>query len=173
LQPPAGNELWPSVRARIALQTVNVSPLAFSSLTSPSQGLRSAAVLGDYVFAQPSFGSFRATSGVMLGSHGQLPQFGMPAMAETARLGLSLDAARGLPSALKPEAWQASPYLGLGFSSSLGSHGFSLSADLGWIAENLPSSGSLHAPLGVQGSDIQRREMRLSPLLQFGMRYTF
>lgn len=175
LLPPAGDELWPSLRARITIQTAAVSPLSFSGLARSDQGLRGGAVLGDYVFAEPSFGSFRATSGVVFGSHAGAPQFSITAPGMGSRLGLTL-LSQGQPlSAAEPlDAWQAAPYLGLGFSSPLGDSGFSLSADLGWVAEAInPGSDAFRTPLGVQGSDNQRRELRLSPLLQFGMRYTF
>jgi hypothetical protein len=153
LLPPAQGSLWPSLSARITIQTAAVSPLSLTGLSEPGQGLRGGALLGDYVFAQPSFGSFRATGGMVLGAHGGAPSF-----------------VAGGPA----DGWQAAPYLGLGFSSPLGDSRFSLSADLGWVAETTglgmrPNS----APLGMQGSESQRRELRLSPLLQFGMRYTF
>ncbi len=171
---PADDELWPSLRARITIQTAAISPLSLSGLGQDGQGLRGGAVFGDYVFAQPSFGSFRATSGLVFGSHAGAPQFSIAAPGAGSRLGLTLNQGRALPGAAQAEGWQAAPYLGLGFSSPLGESGFSLSADLGWVAEsNAPGSDALRTPLGVQGSDSQRRELRLSPLLQFGMRYTF
>ncbi len=172
--PPAGDELWPSLRARITIQTAAVSPLSLSGLGDAGQGLRGGAVLGDYVFAEPSFGSFRATSGVVFGSHAGAPLFSVAVPGAASRLGLTLSQGRALPAAAAPDAWQAAPYLGLGFSSPLGDSGFSLSADLGWVADTgTAGSDPFRSPLGVQGSDNQRRELRLSPLLQFGMRYTF
>lgn len=172
--PPADVELWPSLRARITVQTAAVSPLSLSGLADGNQGLRGGAVLGDFVFAEPSFGSFRATSGVVFGSHAGAPQFSITAPGTASRLGVTVNQGRTLPTAAQGDGWQASPYLGLGFSSPLGDSGFSLSADLGWVAEAAgPEKNLLRAPLGVQGSDKQRRELRLSPLLQFGMRYTF
>jgi hypothetical protein len=171
---PASDVLWPSLRARITIQTAAVSPLSLAGLAEGGQGLRGGAVLGDYVFAEPSFGSFRATSGVVFGSHAGAPQFSITAPGAASRLGLTLNQGRALPAVAQADGWQAAPYLGLGFSSPLGASGFSLSADLGWVAEAIaPGSDSLRTPLGVQGSDNQRRELRLSPLLQFGMRYTF
>ena len=171
---PAGDALWPSLRARITIQTAAVSPLSLAGLADGGQGLRGGAVLGDYVFAEPSFGSFRATSGVVFGSHAGAPQFSITAPGAASRLGLTLNQGRALPAAPQTDGWQAAPYLGLGFSSPLGDSGFSLSADLGWVAgASTQGSDSLRTPLGVQGSDNQRRELRLSPLLQFGMRYTF
>ncbi len=174
LQAPASDVLWPSLRARIAIQTAAVSPLSLAGLVEGGQGLRGGAVLGDYVFAEPSFGSFRATSGVVFGSHAGAPQFSIMAPGAASRLGLTLNQGWAIPAATQADSWQAAAYLGLGFSSPLGDSGFSLSADLGWVAEaSTPGGDSLRTPLGVQGSDNQRRALRLSPLLQFGMRYTF
>ncbi len=175
LMPPAGHQLWPSLSARIAIQTAAVSPLSLAGLSGPGPGLRGGAVLGDYVFAQPSFGSFRATSGLVFGTQGGAPSFSSAGLMPGSRLGISVSQGGARTWAPQADNWQAAPYLGLGFSSALGSSGFSLSADLGWVAENTSGAGlvSSRAPLGVQGSDSQRRDLRLSPLLQFGMRYTF
>lgn len=174
LSAAAGDELWPSLRARITIQTAAVSPLYLSGLADRGQGLRGGAVLGDYVFAQPSFGSFRATSGVVFGNPAGAPPSSIDAQGAASRLGLTVHQGRALPASVQADAWQAAPYLGLGFNSPLGDGGFSLSADLGWVAESGAAGGDpFRAPLGVQGSDNQRRELRLSPLLQFGMRYTF
>lgn len=178
LLPPTGNDLWHSLRARIAIQTVAVSPLLLAGLSSNGQGLQGGAVLGDYVFAEPAFGSFRATSGIILGQQGQAPSFGAPIAtghnAADSRLGLSVDRQTTTLLGNAAMQWQAAPYVGLGYSSSLGDSSFSLSADLGLMAESIqPGTPALRTPLGVQGSDIQRRELRLSPVLQFGMRYTF
>ena len=174
LLPPANNTLWPSLSARVTIQTAAVSPLSVAGLAEPSQGLRGGALLGDYVFAQPSFGSFRATSGVVFGAHGGAPTLSVSGLGPGSRLGLAHSQGGARPLAAQADGWQTSPYLGLGFSSPLGDSGFSLSADLGWVAEatgiGIPGG---RAPLGVQGSDSQGRELRLSPLLQFGMRYTF
>ncbi len=172
LQPPADDELWPSLRARITIQTAAVSPLSLSGLSDGGQGVRGGAVLGDYVFAEPSFGSFRATSGLVFGSHAGAPNTSFTAPGAS-RLGLTINQGRSLPTA-QADPWQAAPYLGLGFSSPLGEGGFSLSADVGLVAQSVePASALLRTPLGVQGIDNQRRELRLSPLLQLGMRYTF
>jgi len=174
LLPPANNTLWPSLSARVTIQTAAVSPLAMAGLAEPGQRLRGGALLGDYVFAQPSFGSFRATSGVVFGAHGGAPNFSAGGLGPGSRLSLAHSQGSARTLAAQANGWQTSPYLGLGFSSPLGDSGFSLSADLGWVAESTTvGTPSARAPLGVQGSDIQRRELRLSPLLQFGMRYTF
>jgi hypothetical protein len=76
------------------------------SLRAAARNPGSAALLGDYVFAAPRFGSFRASGGIVLG-HG----------------GWGNEAAWG------------QPYLGLGFTSITLLEGLSVTADLGWVSE--------------------------------------
>ncbi len=148
---PSTDTLWPALGARISLQTAEVSPLSLTSLADGSantRGLKTAAVLGDYFFAQPGWGSFRATSGLMMGTQSS--------------------------AAGANDARAATPYLGLGFNSQPGKGAFSLSADLGLVAEtSAPLSASGRPLLGIQGNDGIRRDLRLSPLLQLAMRYSF
>jgi hypothetical protein len=171
LQWSSGDALWPSLRARITLQTAAVSPLKLADwgrLHQAEPGFNGGAVLGDYVFAQPEFGSFRATTGLFFGAPGEQPRFGVASYGAGSRLGLAL----GGSGARQPDAeaaWQAMPYLGVGFSSPLGDSGFSLSADLGLLAE----PGNRGTGLRLRASEPNRRDLRLAPLLQFGMRYTF
>lgn len=171
LQWPATETLWPSVWARITLQTAAVSPLKLSDwgrLQAAEAGLSGGAVLGDYVFAEPGFGSFRATTGLFFGMPGEQPRFGVASYSAGSRLGLALGSsgARRLGAGA---SWQALPYLGVGFSSPLGDSGFSLSADLGLLAEPEGSGTGLR----LRNNDAGQRDLRLAPLLQFGMRYTF
>lgn len=65
-------------------------------------------------------------------------------------------------------------YLGLGFTGSLPRYGLSLTADFGLMAEraNLSTFGG-RPMLGSQGAEYTLREMRLTPLMQLGVRYTF
>jgi len=104
---PPAETLWPRLQARIALQTATLQPLSLFSPQEPSgpRASGSAALLGDYVFAAPRFGSFRASGGVVLGHGGW-----------------------GSASA------GSQPYLGLGFSSATLLEGLSVTADLGWVS---------------------------------------
>jgi hypothetical protein len=106
IAPPA-ETLWPQIQARIALQAATLPPLSlFGPLeqVGPKVG-GSAALLGDYVFAAPRFGSFRASGGVVLGHGGWGSE----------------------------SAW-SQPYLGLGFTSATLLGGLSVTADLGWVS---------------------------------------
>lgn len=169
---PGSDWLWPELQARIMVQTTATSPLAPTALarTGETPALRSvqgAALFGDYVFARRELGSFRATGGLVLGSLA-----GVPTLAGTAgaRLGLGvLDA----PAAGGSDAG-ALPYLGFGYSSPALWGALSLTADIGLVAGRASGvAGVGRALFGNQAMDAALREMRLGPMLQFGMRYAF
>jgi hypothetical protein len=83
LVPPQADALWPQWQARIALQTAAVTPLNRPSLLDGGTVQRSwqgGALLGDYYFATPAFGSFRASGGLMVGSTGGAPLLAAPAL---------------------------------------------------------------------------------------------
>jgi hypothetical protein len=66
------------------------------------------------------------------------------------------------------------PYLGLGFSSALWHSALSITADFGLVAERASAASDLgRALFGNQGMERSSREMRLAPVMQLGMRYTF
>ena len=169
----AADTLWPQWQARIAVQTAAVSPLGLSRLLeggSPQRSWQGAALLGDYYFATPSFGSFRASGGLMFGSTGGAPLLSAPLGS---RLGLTLQGTGNLPTP-GSDAPGTLPYLGLGFTSAAWWRALSLTADLGWVAEQ-PSAaaGAGRALFGTQGKENAWRELRLSPVLQVGLRYTY
>lgn len=170
---PDPSSLWPLWQARIAVQTATVSPL---SLIHPLDGaaspraLHGGAVLGDYNFATPAFGIFRASGGLMVGGLGGAP---LAAVSAGPRLGLTLQTS-GPYTGAAADAPGAVPYLGLGFSGAAWRQTLSITADLGWVAERPGAAGHLgRAIFGNQGMDTAVRDLRLSPVLQLGMRYTF
>lgn len=172
IAPPA-DALWPQWQARIAVQTAAVSPLGPSRLLegdAPQRGWQGGALLGDYYFAQPSFGSFRASGGLMFGSTGGAPLVSAPLGS---RLGFTLQGTGSLsaPSADTPGTL---PYLGLGFTSAAWWRSLSVTADLGWVAEQPSAAAGVgRALFGNQGKENAWRELRLSPVLQVGLRYAF
>lgn len=170
---PAADALWPQWQARIALQTAAAAPLSRPSLLdtgTPQRSWQGGALLGDYYFATPSFGSFRASGGLMFGATGGAPLLAAPAGS---RVGLTLQSAGSLP-APGAETAGSVPYLGLGFSSAAWSSALSLTADLGWVAEQPSAAAGVgRALFGNQGKDKAWRELRLSPVLQVGLRYAF
>lgn len=172
----APETLWPRWQARIAVQAASVSPLVTSSLfdsSSAQRGVQGGALFGDYYFARPSFGAFRASGGVVSGSLAGLP---LASATAGGLVGLSLNAGNGLRPAMAGanDAASALPYLGVGFTGAPGHGGLSISADLGLVAERasaMPGVG--RAVFGNQALDGAVRELRLSPLLQLGVRYAF
>jgi hypothetical protein len=175
LQAPATAALWPQWQARLSLQSTSLSPLSMNRLLEASalqRGVQGAALLGDYYFATPEFGRFRASGGVMLGAQGGAPLMGS---AAESRWGLAVGSGsfQSLGNASEYQAG-AAPYLGLGFTSSGWHDSLAVTADVGVMSDR-PSAmtGLAKVLFGTQGSDYSLREMRLSPVLQLGLRYTF
>lgn len=171
---PRAETLWPQWQARITLLTAAGSPLALAPLSESGAapgGLRGGALVGDYVFATPAFGQFRASGGLLSGHLGGLPLAGAPAGQ---RLGVAVQ--RSVAPAWAPgaETPAALPYIGLGFSGAAGLAGLSLSADLGLVAERPEAVAGLgRALFGNQGMERSLRELRLAPVMQLGVRYSF
>jgi hypothetical protein len=171
---PAAEALWPQWQARITLLTGGGAALALAPLSESGAaptGLRGGALVGDYVFATPAFGRFRASGGVLSGHLGGLPLASMPAGQR-----LGVDVQRGVAPLWGPasEAPAALPYIGLGFSGAVGLVGLSLTADLGLVAERPEAAAGLgRALFGNQGMERSLRELHLAPVMQLGVRYTF
>jgi hypothetical protein len=171
---PAADSLWPQWRARISLQTAEDAPLGLSRLlegAAPQRGLQGGAVFGDYYFATPSFGGFRASGGLLFGAQSGLPA--RMALAGT-RLGLSVNNGLAVPAAAVTDTPGTLPYLGLGFTGNAWLGGLAVTADLGLVAERPGNAlGVGRAIFGSQGFDNAWREMRVTPMVQLGVRYTF
>ena len=170
LLPPAAESLWPQWQARVAVQTAGTLPLTLGGLYDGSaapRSLQGGAVLGDYYFATPWFGSFRASGGLLMGS-----QAGAPAASAFAgsRLSLALNSGTVPLSTPGAESPGAVTYLGLGYSSPIGRTSLAVTADVGMVAEHLGTGRPL---FGNQARDSALRELRVSPLLQLGVRYNF
>lgn len=171
----SGDWLWPQLQARITIQTATLAPVGLTSLAEPGaaamRSVQGGSLLGDYVFATPNFGSFRATSGLLLGSPGGTP---MLSAAPTARLGVTVLDLGALGGSNAAEGPTTLPYLGMGYSSPLLWRSLSVSADVGLVAGRPAGlSGLGRAMLGNQGMDAAVRDLRLAPVLQLGVRYSF
>ncbi len=169
---PSADTLWPQWQARIAVQTSAASPLAMTSLLDSSVGRRTvqgASFLGDYIFASPSFGNFRATGGLFFGNAGGAP---LLSAAAGPRLGLALQGG-GAASVPGQEPAGTLPYLGMGFSSAALLPSLSVSADIGWVAGQSSSLAGGGRPLFGNQAGASLRDLRISPVLQLGLRYAF
>lgn len=170
----SGDWLWPRLQARITVQTATLAPVGLAGpadSAAMSRGVHGGSLLGDYVFATPSYGSFRATSGLMLGNPGGAP---MLSTTPAARLGVTVLDLGSLGSGALGEGPSTLPYLGMGYSSASLWRSLSISADVGWVAGRPAGlAGVGRAMFGSQGMDAAMRDLRLAPVLQFGVRYSF
>lgn len=177
LKAPSADDLpWARWEARLAF--TSPAPVWRSGLGGFDRGspaIGGASLMGDYYFSRSLAPGgiatgFRATSGLIVGPRttlwtsrpGGIAANGL--LTTDRRFGLS---APGLAGA---EADTATlPYVGLGYSGLSLRGGWSVSADLGLVALT-PRNG---VKLGTQGLDELLREMRLSPLVQLGVSYSF
>jgi hypothetical protein len=171
----SGEWLWPQLQARITIQTATLAPVGLMSLGDPGaaaiRNVQGGSLLGDYIFAAPAYGSFRATSGLLLGSPGGAPMLNAAPMA---RLGVTVLDLGSLGGGGLAEGPTTLPYLGMGYSSPALWRSLSVSADVGLVAGRPAGlSGLGRAMLGSQGMDAAVRELRLAPVLQLGVRYSF
>ena len=136
----------------------------------------SASLMGDYYFGRSlvgagSAGGFRATSGLLFGPRAPLG-IGQPGLSAGSAfsIGNRLLGQSVMPSANDANVDNATlPYLGLGYTTLAARSGWSFSADLGLVAQ---TPGGIKV-VRNQSLDDAVRELRLAPLLQFGVSYAF
>lgn len=200
LSAPQADSWWPQWQARLSLQTASLAPGSMASgggaatalisqrgtQAGAAGGIQGGALLGDYYFARPFSGPLsgylRASGGLMVGPLGAAPlSFATPpapaagGTAAVSRWGVTLLGPSAQPlSALGFEGADPVPYVGFGYSGSLWRDSVSLTADLGLVSERPGAAGNVgRAVFGNQGMNQALRDMRLSPVLQLGMRYSF
>ncbi len=174
---PSDASLWPQWQGRLALGTL--SPAAHpDAMNLDSQGLRlgGASLLGDYYFSRSwrgvgSGSGFRATSGVILGSRSSNLLTATPSANPPGRA-FNIDRRSVGVWGLQTPGDSGNdpvPYVGLGYTGLAGKGSWGFSADLGVMALN-PGSA---VKLGRQGLDDSLRDLRLSPMVQLGVSYSF
>ena len=140
--------------------------------------LNTVSLMGDYYFTGSLLGSrraggFRATSGLLLGPRTQ-SWLGQPGLSAGNSFSIATQAfsqPAALPAAGDtPTDTATLPYLGLGYTGLSLRGGWSFNADLGLVAR---SPGNVVKFGRSQSMDDTVRELRLSPLLQFGVSYSF
>ena len=175
---------WPQWQGRLSLTTSGPARHT-DGLALGYNGLdvRGLSLMGDYYFAGPvpgrnSAGGFRATSGLIVGARSSSALFGN--RSNFAGRAFSIDHRRAawaspLPAldASTPEPG-AVPYFGVGYTGLSGKGGWGFSADVGLVALSPRSAIKLGRMLdGGQSLDEVLRDMRLSPLVQVGVSYSF
>lgn len=146
---PDGRIVWPQWQARITLSETPLAPVSLTERAKSRLAQRPAgangALLGDFFFDTPGL---------------QLPA-SLGGLRATSGLMVT---ARGF---FQPSA-DTVPYLGVGYTGLGLKGGWGITADVG-LALDYPG----RSVLGTQATDTAVRELRLSPLLQLGVRYAF
>ena len=145
---------WPRLGARVVplgapSWRADLAPYARTGLKTSSLGF-----LGDMYFGSASEradnGGFRATSGVIFG--------GRPPVAS------DLSAVEGATV----------PYVGVGYSNAWPKSGWRISADLGLVSLSPSGATGIGRVFGgSQSLDDLVRDMRLAPVVQLGVSYSF
>ncbi len=168
LDPYSSDWITGQWQARIELNhglTHSIHPDPYN-IAAPTHGWQrpGLSVLGDFLFKSPATDTalatlrgFRATSGLMVGPR----QFG-PAIAPAA----GFDSKNGDAVPM--------PYFGIGYTDLPDRSGWGFSADFGWMAMSPRSAvkfgSAIASPLSI---DDLLRDLRLSPLIQLGVSYSF
>jgi hypothetical protein len=135
----------------------------------------SVGLLGDVYFgadrAAPGLpaSGFRATSGVLIGARS--PLLGAAGTADRRLFGASAAPIAPIEPALESATL---PYVGIGYSNLWGKSGWSFSADLGVVSQS-PANAVRFGRVfgGSQSLDDVIRDMRLGPVVQLGVSYSF
>jgi hypothetical protein len=178
--PSADQVSWARWQGRLSLGTS--TPAWRLGVEGNPYKLSNASLMGDYYFghslagdAPGRLGGFRATSGLIIGQRGILST-GQPGFAagNAFSFGSRLFGQTTTPYAPDAPADNATlPYLGFGYTGLSARSGWSFSADLGMVAQN-PGNGRLGRVFGSgQTLDDAVRDMRLAPLVQLGVSYSF
>lgn len=176
---------WPQWQGRLSLNTSGPA----RSANGPAFGnnaldVRGLSLMGDYYFARPSLGGraaggFRATSGLIVGARSSSALSGNT--GNFAGRAFSFDHRHAAwvspltPVDVQPSTEPATvPYVGVGYTGLSSKGGWGFSADVGLVALSPRSAVKLGRVLGGgQSLDEVLRDMRLSPLVQLGVSYSF
>ncbi len=155
-----GDPVWPSWQARHLRLTTPLPSTGWWAgvdFNARRDASTNSLLLSDYYFSIPGWqlhqGSLRASSGLMLNTR--------PTGA-------------GLHVGPSGATTSAAPYVGLGYAGLSAKGAWTLSADIGLIAES--PSGAMQfgrALLGHQSLDAALRDMRLTPLVKMAVNYAF
>ena len=142
-------------------------------------GLKVGGVLGDVYFGQApaagkvAFGGFRATSGLVVGSLHTGPGLAGGLASGQRRAPTAWGGLSGGTGDLGGDAVTV-PYVGVGYSNAWPKSGWRVSADLGVLSYSPSNASGIGRVIGgSQSLDDLVRDLRLSPLVQLGVSYSF
>lgn len=176
----AQQQPWARWQGRLSL-TTSSDPWRLG-VEGPAVKLSGASLMGDYYFSRSltgpnQLGGLRATSGLIFGPR-SVPSTGQPGLA-TGGSAFSI-ASRSVGRAATPYGNDPAsdnatvPYLGVGYTGLSARGGWAFSADLGVVGQGPANAGRL----GRSGSsgptlDDLVRDLRMTPLIQLGVSYSF
>ena len=168
---------WGRVQGRLAFAT-NATPLRTDLQASDTAfKVSSLSFMGDYYLrpslSQLTLGGLRATSGILFGQRSALWGQSSSSLA-----GFGVDRRYTGRDDNGNYEHTSTPYVGLGYSGTGGTYGKSgswgFSADFGLMSLSPGNIGRFGKVLnGSQNLDDMVRDLRLSPVLQFGFSYAF
>ena len=159
---------WPRFQARLGITT---APHDLGS--QPRTLLEGAGLLGDYYFAGPGFGrggitgGFRATSGLFAGA--RATAIATPLLPAREGSQFTLNTYARMAGDGQAETGGAVPYVGVGYTGLSLRGGWGFSADIGLVGSGVRFGRS---STGSQVDELLR-ELRLTPVLQLGVSYSF
>ena len=172
-----GTQAWAKWQGRVSIGTAADWRPALGIQDPAVYRPSSLSLFGDYYLSRSltraaNAGGMRATGGVILGPR-SLALAGLPGAGTGGNfsIGSRLFGVVPMPYSNDNVGDNAAlPYLGLGYTGLSARSGWSFSADLGLIAQ---SPGSVLRLGRGQSLDDVVRELRLEPVLQFGVSYSF
>lgn len=173
----AGSTPMPWARWQGRLSLVTATDPWRLGVEGPATKLSSASLMGDYYFARSlvgpaQLGGLRATSGLIFGPR-SAPSVSRPGWANGSAISIG---SRSIGRAPMPSTNDGAndtatlPYVGIGYTGLSPRNGWGISADLGLIAKS--PAGAVRVGAGQSLDDLVR-DMRMTPLLQLGVSYTF
>ncbi len=179
---------WARWQGRLSLGSTSIGNSApnwrpgASAFDSSTLKLNSFSLMGDYYFSRASLGAnnaggFRATSGIVVGPRTSSLWAAAPSLAAG---GLVSVDRRLFGQSARPIGMDASvdtatlPYLGVGYSGLSGQGGWAFSADLGLLGQSSGNALKVGRTFNSGPTlEDQLRDMRLSPVLQLAVSYSF
>lgn len=182
LKPDPDNVPWARWQARLSIGTPAPAwRTDFGSVDRNGLKIAGVSLMGDYYFSRSvaaggMASGFRATSGLIVGPRSGL-WAGRPGLAPPGSVNVDrrlFDPANGAFGVEANADNGTVPYVGVGYSGLSPRGGWSVSADLGLVALAPGGAVKLGRVLGgTQGVDELLRDLRLSPLIQLGVSYSF
>jgi hypothetical protein len=180
LLPHTDSLRWARWQGRLSL-SVQAQPWQAGLGGSDHSGLQlgSISLMGDYYFARSlrvpgSEGGFRATSGLILNGRSQAWGGRAPLGAQAGAFNVERRLATQTVGADAAGDATTLPYLGVGYTGLSIKGGWSFNADLGLVAlaaSHAVKFGRVFS--NVQNFDDVVRDMRVAPVLQVGVSYSF